>query len=45
MSLGITSRLSRNQLEDDGSSVCVLSSISGPISLIDVDVGSVPGRR
>ena len=44
MSLGTTSRLSGNQLEDDGSSVCVLS-LAGPISLLEVDVGSVPGRR
>ena len=43
-SLGATSRLSSNQLEDDGSSVCVLS-VSGPISLLEVDVGSVLGRR
>ena len=39
MSLGITSRLSGNQLEDGGSSVCVhLLPISGPISLLEVDV-------
>ena len=44
MSLGTISRLSGNQLENDGSSVCVLP-VSGPISLLKVDVGSVPGRR
>ena len=42
MSLGTTSRLSGNQLENDGSSVLP---VSGPISLLEVDVGSVPGRR
>ena len=46
VSLGTTSRLSANQLEDDGSSVCVLSlPVSDPISLLEVDVDSVPGRR
>ena len=45
VSLGTTSRLSGNQLEDDGSSVCVLLPVSGPVSILEVDVGSVPGRR
>ena len=47
MSLGTTSCLSGNQLEDDGNSVCILSllPVAGPISLLEVDVGSVPGRR
>ena len=46
VSLGITSRLSGNQLEVDVSSVCVLSlTCIGPVSLLEVDVGSVPGRR
>ena len=45
MSLGTTSRLSGNQLENDRSSVCVVSlPVSGPISLLGVDVGSVSGR-
>ena len=30
VSLGTTSRLSGNQLEDDGSSVCVLSLVCQP---------------
>ena len=38
VSLGTTSRLSGNKLEDDGSSFC-------PIRLLEFDVGSVPGRR
>ena len=45
MLLGTTSRLSGNQLEDDGSSVCVPLPVSGPVSLLEVDVGSVPDRR
>ena len=45
VSLETASRLSGNQLEDDGSSACVLSPpVSGPISLLEVDMGSVPGR-
>ena len=43
MSLGTTSRLSDNQLENDGSSA--LLPIAGPIILLEVDVSSVPGRR
>ena len=39
MSLGIPSRLSGNQLED----AFYLLPVSGPFSLLDVDVGSVPG--
>ena len=45
MSLGTTSRLSGNQLDDDESSVCVLLPISGLISFLEVDVSSVPGMR
>ena len=46
MSLGTTSSLSGNQLEHDGNSACVLSlACIGPVSLLEVDVGSVPGRR
>ena len=47
MSLGTNSRLSDNQLEDDGSSASVLSllPVSGPVSLHEVDVSSVPGGR
>ena len=38
-----TSRLSGNQLEDDGSSAYILSIvISGPVILLQVAVGSVP---
>ena len=36
VSLGRTSRLSGNQLK---------MTVSGPVSLLEVDVGSVPGRR
>ena len=46
VSLGTTSRLSGNQLEDDEISACVLSlSCIRPISLLKVDIGAVPGRR
>ena len=46
VSLGTTSRLSGNQLEDDGSSACVLSlACIGSSLLLEVDVVSVPGRR
>ena len=42
MSLGTTSRLSGNQLEDDGAQLAFyLLLVSGPVSLLDV--GSVPG--
>ena len=43
VSLGRASRLSGNQLEDDGSSA--LLPVSGPVSFLEVDVGSVPGGR
>ena len=43
VSLGTTSRLSGNQLEDDGNALSL--AVSGPVSLLEVDVGSVPGRR
>ena len=46
VSLGTTSRLSGNQLEDDGSSLALyLVPVSAPVSLLNVDVGSVPGGR
>ena len=46
MSLGTNSRLSGKQWEDDGSSVCVPSlACIRSISLLGIDVGSVPGRR
>ena len=45
MSLGTTPCISGNQFDDDGSSVFYLLPVSGPVSLLEVDVGSVPGRR
>ena len=49
MSLGTTSRLSGNHLEDDGRPgaqfAFYLLPVSCPISILEVDVGSVPGRR
>ena len=46
VSLGTTSSISGNQLEDDRSSVAFyLLSASGLVSLLEVDVGSVPGGR
>ena len=44
MSLGTTSRLSGNQLEDAGAQRAFYHlPVSGPVSLLEVDVGSVPG--
>ena len=46
MSLGTTSRLSGNQLEDNGAQLALyLVLVSGPVILLEVDVGSVPGGR
>ena len=45
MSLGTTSRLSGNQLEDGVQFAFYLLPVSCPISFLEVDVGSVPGMR
>ena len=45
MSLGTISRLSGNKLEDEGAQFAFyLLPVSDPISLLEVDVGSVPRR-
>ena len=46
LSLGTTCRLSGSQLEDDGSSACVLHlALYRPVSILEVDEGYVPGGR
>ena len=46
MSLGTTTRLSGNQLKMTGAQFSFyLLPVSGPISILEVDVCSVPGRR
>ena len=46
VSLRTTSRLSGNKLEDDRAQFAFyLLSVSGTVSLLEVDEGSVPGRR
>ena len=46
VSLGTTCRLSGSQLEDDGSSACVLHlALYRPVSIPEVDEGYVPGGR
>ena len=44
---GTTSRLSGNQLDQmtGAQYAFYLLPVSGPISLLEVDIGSVPGRR